>query len=340
MDVSTQKWNHRESIAHWMLSESESIIVSGHKDPDQDSYGSQLATYLILKNHFPSKEVVLLVDDSSIDIYDRYVDIYNVNNDENALYVSDECERFDTSYDLFLGVDCSSLSRLPEFSEGIAKRAKNQFYFDHHEIQEDERRLNVLNDPSSASCTSLIFRYFNSRHYLIPDEAYTPLYIGLLGDTGNFRNSNTNANSFKLARKFASKMKNSPSGISRLTFSRTAQEFSSIANVYNNYVIENDGNLVYYRYDNYDEIAKNFSSTNNPIDILTQLRDYDIAMTAIMTKIGKYRVSLRSSGMYRVDTYASSYGGGGHQLASGCLCNTYELDELINTLREDTDDNF
>lgn len=343
MEAYTDNWNHRESLATWMIKEADTVAISGHMNPDEDSFGSQLATYYILMDNFPEKEVVLLVDGNALPLYDRYKSIFKYDSKDNALLAREEYDciiKTGSCFDLFIGVDCSSTQRLPEFADKIALLSKNQLYFDHHYSPEDDKKFCVLNDDNAASCTQVIHRFFKGRQFSIPNKAYAPLYLGLLGDTGNFIHSNTDAHVFKLAKEFSGRMDFTPYEISRMVRSRTLEEMRSIADVYNSMDIRCWGSFVIYRHYEYDDIAKGFSSTNNPIDVLTQLKDYEIALTAVRDSLGTYRVSLRSSGYFRVDTYADRYGGGGHTSAAGCTCTNKELDDLIYDIENDIINEF
>ena len=343
MEPYTEKWNRRETVVNWMIHEADTIAISGHQNLDQDSLGSQVATYLILKNEFPEKEVILLVDGSSIETYNKYSSIFDCVHEDNSELASLECAHIKgagISFDLFIGVDCASVDRLPEYSEEIARLSKNQLYFDHHPDPDNDKKFNVLNDPESASCTLVIYRFFKSRQYVIPDNAYDALYLGLVGDTGNFKYSNTDAHVFKLAHKFAAKMEHTPYEISQLVSSKTLNEINSLRDVYKRYQIDCHNKFIYYIHSYCDDIANGFSSTNNPVDVLTQLKDYEVALTAIKRMDGKYRVSIRTGEHYRADTFAARYGGGGHESAAGCACSREQLDALTEDIMHTINDDY
>ena len=322
--------DHRLTVARWMIEEAGGIIISGHRDPDQDSYGSQVALYHILKYNY-NKNIVAVRDPMTYSTFDADFREFDFIDNPGVIYPDEvlENQSGDYTFDLFVGVDCSSTDRLPDGVAEIANKCRNQLFFDHHDSVDSDRKFNVVNDSSAPSDTAVLYNFFHKGGYVIPEKAYDALYLGLVGDTGNFSYV-ADTEVFKLASTFTANMTIDPRKISRSIGSLTMDELICQSTVIRNLHSEVNDKFIYYIDDRYNEVARSFSSINNPIDILTKVKGYEIAMTAYADSGNndKLRVSLRSSGKYKVNDLAEKFGGGGHELASGCRCDISEVIEL------------
>ena len=334
--------NRRDAVANWMIEEARGIVISGHRDPDQDSIGSQIAMFHVLKDTFPEKRILSLIDSNIVTLLveGRMSGAFKYLNQPGVVYANEVLMNMlgDYAFDLFIGLDCATYDRLPDKVQEIAENCRNQLFFDHHPNVDSDRRFNVVNDPSEPSTTSLLSEFFNGSEFngfKVSSEAYNAMYFGLIGDTGNFVNSNTDNYTLSTASRFSEHMSVEPSEISRCCRQKSFDELTSSADVINNARRELDDQFVYYIHgEPNDIISEGFSSTNNPVDMLTQVRGYQIAMTAVAIDDDRFRISIRSSGRYVVNDIAAKYHGGGHELAAGCVCSDKELTSLIADLRD------
>lgn len=331
----------REVVANWMINEARSIVISGHREPDQDSLGSQMAMFHVLRDTFSDKEILSVIDQ---DIVSMLVEggmsgTFHYLDQPGSVYVDAiNNSMSDDNFDLFIGLDCATYDRLPDKVQDIARKCKNKLFFDHHPGNDSDCRFNVVNDPDKPSTTSLLYEFFKKtsiNNFTVSSLACNALYFGLVGDTGNFTNNNTDTYTLTISSELSKNMSVEPSKISRFCSQKSFSELMSLADVVNNARRELDDRFVYYVHGNHnDSIADGFSPTNNPVDMLTKLKGYQLAMTAVAIDEEKYRVSLRSSGRYTVNDVAANYNGGGHELAAGCVCSDSELDSLISDLRD------
>lgn len=315
-----------------------SIVISGHRNPDQDSVGSQIALYHILKDNFPDKEVVSIVTPEVESVLiDRESDREFFYLGSSGVRHIDEISN-DKEFDLFIGLDCSTYDRLPDGVQDIAENCNRRIFIDHHPIEVEESDCIVISDSEEPSTTSLLHDIFLDvlfYRYVIPGEAYNAMYLGLVGDTGNFSNSGTTTETLFSAVDMSENMTVDPFEITTKYYrQKSFDELRSSADVIINARRELNDRFIYYVHGSpNDSIAEGFSSTNNPVDMLTKVRGYQIAMTAVAIDDDKFRVSIRSSGRYVINDVAAKYQGGGHEFASGCTCSDSELDDLIAELR-------
>ena len=73
------------------------------------------------------------------------------------------------------------------------------------------------------------------------------------------------------------------------------------------------------------------SLTEGFVDFPLTVEGVEVSVAMMEVKKRQYKISLRSKGKVNVNAVASSFGGGGHVLASGCML-LGELEEVIDKI--------
>lgn len=325
-----------ESNFRRLVDGARTIVVAGHKEPDEDSYGSSIAVYLSLRNAFverhPVKSVHLVIDDlPELPSYIR--ELFPELLEDDMVVSRSEVEDILDSCDLFIGCDCHSVQRLfDEVSELASDRSGVRFWIDHHPLDGEEPSDPMIVNSLCSSASEVVMRTVESSDGLsLPPDAYMAVYLGIYGDTGGFSNMSADWDAIDAAARASSCMDAVPYEVSLACRKRTRDEMRAIESVYGEMETRSDGRLVYYVQ---RPTARHleFSSSVNPVDVLTQLDTYEIAVSATRDDDGRYRVSLRSAGNYNVRRLAQRYGGGGHELASGFRGDWRDVTELIDLI--------
>lgn len=163
------------------IKKSDTIIIKRHKMPDGDCIGSGLGLCEILKASFPEKRVLFDSPDDS-----NY--LHFINKGDNVT-------KLDHENALVIVVDTSVKSRVCNWSDTYRKVIK----IDHHLPEDDYGDINHV-ISSYPACTLVIMDFFLT----FKDElkftklAGKALFLGTVTDTGGFRYSNTDANTFSL----------------------------------------------------------------------------------------------------------------------------------------------
>lgn len=325
-----------------LISESDSIVVSGHRSPDQDSFASSVALYLFLLCNFPSKEIKVLLDDEKEipgyirELYEGYEFGVVYANDGESL------EALEEGVDLFVGVDCFGRERLDDRFLKVFDNSREKAFIDHHKSIDDNYL--VASNSGMPSCSCLIYSFLsNFSNTINLDDTelkgilYRAFYIGLLGDTGNFLNLNTDRDTMRMAGEFSRYMDKEPYQIAQeMYYNLNQEDLEALSYITSNINNEFDGRLVYLDASELEDkfLAETMLKRIHPVDFLKRMESSELVFSAIKDSDGKVRVSLRSLGDKNILDVAEKLGGGGHEKAAGCtLEDRKDLEELLKLVR-------
>lgn len=161
----------------WALVESaNNIVITSHISPDDDSIGSVLSVYTILKNKYPDKNVRIIYTGQEVSRYNIF------HNFDKIEWVDDVANHLDGCGLLIVndGSNYSRFSKFPELLQNIPK----SIAIDHHKSTPDHFTL-LQHKPEFSSNTELIYRsLIEGQDYSKPLAEY--LLLGIVGDTGCF----------------------------------------------------------------------------------------------------------------------------------------------------------
>jgi phosphoesterase RecJ-like protein len=157
----------------------DSIVVSSHISPDDDSISTVLAVYYYLVNYLriDEKKIRMLITGDKLLTW-KYFDNF------------DEIEFVDDIYgnikdkDLAIFTDGSGWKRFSRREE-IKKLKGDTICIDHHPNPEDKFNLHLV-VKEATSCAELIYKLFYESEELDP-KICEILFLGISGDTGNFK---------------------------------------------------------------------------------------------------------------------------------------------------------
>jgi phosphoesterase RecJ-like protein len=298
----------------------ESILITGHINPDGDALGSALALKLI----FQSKGI-------ESDVYfDKTTKFPNTLNHLPLYFINEEIkEKYDTVY-VF---DCGSSSRLG-IVEKVALESNKVVVVDHH-INPTFGDIQII-DSNAASTTQVLYRELVNVKELISKEVANCLMTGLITDTGRFQYSNTTSEVLSIAASLVdfgaeiSVISENIYGTKNLNAMNLESEVVNRINVLDeeklvfSYVLQED-----YSKFNIDESEMDFL-----IDSIRLVEGTNVALLLKEQKDGSYKGSLRSRSLIDVQKVASSFNGGGHKAASG-FSSSLNQDEIVNQVKNE-----
>lgn len=156
-----------------LVDTSQSIVITSHKSPDDDSISSVLAVrYWLAKNH-PDKKITVVYESL---VHPRWQSFDGYQNIE----VVEQIQLEDA--DLLICTDANQFHRFTDQPESLPK-SLTKVCIDHHKSQPDSWTLSYI-DTQAASTAQIIQSLF----YTETDPALAKLILlGILGDTGNLR---------------------------------------------------------------------------------------------------------------------------------------------------------
>ncbi|MEN3027969.1 MAG: bifunctional oligoribonuclease/PAP phosphatase NrnA [Aquificaceae bacterium] len=299
------------------------ILVASHENPDADTLGSALALYLFLKKK--GKRVAVGCKD-------------RVPHFLDFLPGADQVMRLpvDEVFSLAIVVDASGFYRV-----NAEVKAFKKVRIDHH-VGGDFYGEQDYIDPEAPSTTALIYRLLCAWDRSAIDESIADnLYAGLATDTGFFKYSNTNAETFRIAKELVELGAKPHWTFVNFAERESASKMKLISRVLDTLTLHEDGLVagisVFDRF--FKETGCDYADSEGLVNYPRSIEGVEVAY-AIIEKPEEsiWKVSLRSKGRVDVARIAQSLGGGGHKYASGCKIRAGDyreaLETLLNAIRE------
>ncbi|TMW71713.1 DHH family phosphoesterase [Alteribacter natronophilus] len=297
-----------------LIHKHETIIIHRHVRPDPDAIGSQGGLREIIKATCPEKRVLVTgVEDSEFD--------YLTPMDQ----VSDE----DFRDALVIVCDTANQPRIDDDRYGLGRTLVK---IDHHPEVDQYGDVSWV-DTEASSTSEMIFELYETwakEGAALTDEGARLLYAGIVGDTGRFRHPNTTDRTFAAAGKLIE------FNFSRPDLYDAMYEKSLELIRMEGFVLSNAEMLpsgtAYIRLPKkkLEEFAVTASMTAGFVNAFSSIKGVK-AWVFFVEEEDEVRVRLRSKGP-AVNDLAARYNGGGHPMASGATC--YSWEETEELLRE------
>lgn len=281
-----------------------SVLVLGHRRPDGDCIGSQVALTRILRA--------------------MGINAIAVNNDPVPRtlqkFVGDtpftDPQGIEAGDYKIVTVDCADHARV---GDELRKRFPSVFLnVDHHVSNTKFAEHNfVLSDASATG--EVLAKFFFDSDLELDQTTADALYLGICTDTGQFCYSGTNAAVFEVCRKLCESGCN-PSMVAHELYEREKpgriqllQKFlASFRMEFNDSVC-----IGSIREDFYQETGTKPEDAENFVDYARSLEGVEIGVL-VEDRNGKLKGSFRAKDKkYRVDLLAKQFSGGGHACAAG-----------------------
>jgi phosphoesterase RecJ-like protein len=203
-----------------LLSQSRKIVIVTHFKPDADALGSSLGLSGYLKKKGHQVKVITPSD------YPDFL-AWMPGNDDVLIFHKDRpapAERFVNEAEVIFCLDFSSLKRINELGEIVARSAARKVLVDHHLEPEDFAEF-VQWDTTAASTAELIYDLIVEvgDENIIDANIADCLYAGVMTDTGSFRHPNTTVKVFRVASDLVARGAN-PAKVSRLIYDTNSLE--------------------------------------------------------------------------------------------------------------------
>lgn len=300
-----------------MIEAASSIGISGHVRPDGDCVGSCLGLYRYLKESFGGK---------TVDVYlEPFSDAFSFLSGADEVKAA---ALADTTYDLFISLDCGSADRLGD-AERLFRQAHKNIVIDHHISNTGFGMVNIVETERSSTCELLVS--------LLPleaisKEAATSLYLGILHDTGVFKHSNTTRETMEIVGILIEKGVPFSKIIDETFYQKTYLQNQILGRCLLESFLLLDGKVIASciggrTMEFYGAGAEDFDGI---VDQLRVTKGVEAAIFAYELSPGEFKVSMRSNGAVDVNRIAVYFGGGGHIKAAGCSMKGSYHDVITN----------
>ncbi len=298
-----------------------SILLASHENPDGDTVGSALALYLALKK---------LGKDITVGCKDKvpyFLEFLPASRD----YIKLPTER---EFDLCIIVDASSHTRL-----GVPVKAKKFMRIDHHKGGDFYGEHDLIDVEAPATALVAYYLLKNLNEELIDRDIATCIYTGLATDTGFFINSNTDADTLKLAAYLVKRYKVDPHEVAVNVKERNpVRRLKLLSKVLDTLELHKGGKVasIYVLKEWMDKLGATYEDTEGFVNYARSIDGVEVAIFIIeKPEEGVWKISLRSKGNFDVSKVCEKFGGGGHEYAAGCkIDRKYSLEEVKKLLLE------
>ncbi|CRZ34451.1 phosphoesterase RecJ-like protein [Herbinix hemicellulosilytica] len=303
------------------LLNSKKVAIAGHIRPDGDCIGSCTALYMYLNEC--RKELGL----ERVDVYlEPFGEEFNIlSGTEHIRHTSDN----DEVYDVFISLDSSSPDRLG-FAIKYFESAKKRICIDHHITNVFFADINHVVADASSTCEVLYNLMDNSR---ITKDIAKSLYIGIVHDTGMFKNSSTSDKTMEIAAGLIRKGIDFTRLIDETFIQKTYMQLQIMGRCLMESQVLLGGKVIVSSIERkvLDFYGASFGDLNGIIDQLRTAKGCEVAIFIYETNENEHKVSLRSNSIVDVSKIAYYFGGGGHIKAAGCTM-AGTVQDIINTL--------
>lgn len=311
------------------IKEYERIIISRHIRPDGDAVGSTKGLYLMLKQTYPEKEILLINED-----YCDYVAFLGEEDEQIADEIYKDA--------LVIVIDTATIDRV---SNKKTELAKEIIKIDHHVDIKPFGDISWVEDERSSACEMIVDFYVTFKDELKLDkEAATCIYTGMVTDSGRFRFDGTTGETLRLAAVLLDQGIDTETLFARL-YLKDYEIKKFEADVFTE-VKRTDNGVAYLYIDKNMQEKYNltFEQASATISLMSEIKGSIIWLAFIVDEQGIIRVRLRSR-FVGINKLAEKYSGGGHVYASGAMVNNIEeMNALIADadalIKEFKDNNF
>ena len=277
------------------------FVLTSHARPDGDAVGSALACCQVLRAMGKHADVVL--HDGVPRIYrslpfaDQVVQAEVVNGDYEAAII----------------LECDSIHRTR--LAGL----ENRFLIsiDHHQSGRPFAHVNWI-DPHAVATAEMVFRLSGEAGVKLSAEMATCLYTALMTDTGSFMFHGTNEHTFALARELVLAGADPAHCAQGIYFAHSEAKIRLLGQALSNLHIEGSVAWVWVTQQQMEMCGAREEDCEGLVNYVLSIGNVEVAVFFREMADGRFRVSLRSKGKLDVAHVAESFGGGGHQCASGC----------------------
>jgi bifunctional oligoribonuclease and PAP phosphatase NrnA len=296
-----------------------SFLITTHVQADPDALGSELALAEALRT---SNKQTIILNPTPMSKHFRFLDSAR------------EVQAFDEktglngfALDAVFILDISRWERLGALADPIRHCGSPKICIDHHPYSggfADHHLVNV-NACASAEIVYDLIQYLNLP---LSKSIAERLYASIVADTGSFSFSNTNARSHEIASHLLSFGVSSRATHENLHQNHTPERLRFLGQSLNNLHFDCDGRLAWMSISNQmlKENGLQQDDVEGFVDIPRNCREVLLSIVFLEVEPNDVKVSLRAKGNFNANKLASTFGGGGHNHASGIRI----LDSLDN----------
>ncbi|MCZ2816748.1 DHH family phosphoesterase [Modestobacter sp. VKM Ac-2984] len=304
----------------------QTIVLSGHVQPDADALGSTLALAEGLRR-------------CGARVVATFPEPFTLPASLGWLPGAGQLvgpRTVPADVDVFVSLDAASPGRLGDLA-ALLTTARRSVVVDHHASNPGFGEIRVV-EPHAAATVVLVAELLDGLGVELDESLATCLYAGLTADTGSFRFGNTAPGTHELAARLLR------TGIDHAAISQQLFDTAPfgwlglLSAVTGRAVLERDvgAGLVWTWSTAAEAVAHGLAADQLEalVDVVRATEEADVACVLKGQDDGCWSVSLRSRGATDLSRVAMALGGGGHRAAAG-YTSTSDREDTIAALRQE-----
>ena len=281
----------------------ETFLITTHINPEGDAIGSSLALAIALSSI--GKKVSLYTSDPVPKV------LSFLPHSDMIRQVKVVDERFDA----VIVVDCGDLERVG-FLRADNIPADILINIDHHITNTGFGTLNLVAEAVAAA--ELVYQIIKRLGIPVTPEIATCIYTAVMTETGSFRYSNTNRDTFRMAEEMVGFGVN-PWEVAEHIYNRNSMgRIRLLGQILANLDVSDNGKIAWVIVR--EQMYQDTGSTKEDVeDVVNFPRSIEGVEVAVLFRESNHdwKISLRSNGRVDVSALALEFGGGGHRMAAG-----------------------
>ncbi len=289
------------------------FLITSHVRPDGDAIGSELGMAAMLAQ---KGKQYMIVNASTLPPRYRFLDQAN-----RIQHFGDEAspEQLAT-VEVVIILDTSAWAQLGSMADFVRTTKAKKVVIDHH-VSEDDLGAELFKDTAAPACGAILAEAVGPLDCVMTRDVAEPLFVALATDTGWFRFSSTDGDTFRIAGRMAD------AGISVDRLYRTLFEESTLARVkLMGKALEalhtTAGGRVAYLAITLKDLEETGAVPQDSEDLVNytlSLLGVEVGLMFIEQRSGAIKVSFRAKNGIDCTRLAARFGGGGHREAAGAL---------------------
>ncbi len=297
-----------------------SALIFSHVRPDGDTIGSAMALKLALRQRGIKADTICAAP-----IPAKYKD-YPLAGE----FLTDTAD----VYDAHIAVDCSTEQMFDRLGS-LFFSCKKTFNIDHHVSNTGYAKYNCM--IPSASCCENVFELIKLMGVEITREIAECVLLGVVTDTGCFAHKNVTDKTLLCASELVAAGADLNAVNYRMFKAQSVERARLFAKATGSLKLFHGGQLamIFIRLADLAATGATADMTEGFIDFPLSIEGVEVAVSVMETADKRFKISYRSRGRVNVNEIASTFGGGGHILASGSMLNGYfedVVDKLVFTV--------
>ncbi len=299
-------FDREQTAALALLSSAQRFVLVGHMKPDGDVVGAQAALCRVLQAL--KKDVWVINPDPPEGRFE-----YLSREVRYGTYKGGELPPHDVSVLL----DFSEPSRTGAMEPALMRASSKKVVVDHHIHHGvkwwDERFVDV----SAAATGLLVARIARALRVPLDATAARGVFTSLVTDTGWFKYSNTDAESFRVAGELIQSGVVPSELYGAIYQSRSHVHPAYVGRLLSSLEYHADNRLAVIQQTLKDATDPNLVDSDEVLDILRSVKSVEVVLFMRELETGGVKISARSKSDFDVNALMRRFGGGGHKKASG-----------------------